>query len=423
VFDTNMLLNVYRYIEKTRERYFEILDLLKKQNQIWIPYQVANEFQDRRIDVIQGQLDAYEAVSNILHTTGQKLESLLEPYKSKHGFIDTAEIAKEITDAIKNAKATVTSSRGKDKKELEALKNDDKHLAKIEELFQGNIGSPYDSSKLEEMYRRAQLRVELKLPPGWEDADKVGFKKYGDVILWFQIVDFARSQKKHIIFVTDDGKKDWWLPDIKSQGSTMPQPELVQEMFIETRVLLHMYKGYEFLKQAEVFLKLEEKPDVIEEAQEVTEQNTVEQQVKRGGVSVSSLRAHEAERAVLAWLKETYPQSEIIKNPYRAPDFIIQNSDGTRTGYEVKFLANRMFYSEYFWQNSILSAMTKSFSAIEEQRVDKLVVVFVTSNQPNALIIAENIMGKITIPENVSHIVGYLNPIGKFTHVASFLSE
>ncbi len=31
VFDTNMLLNVYRYTEKTRERYFEILQRLKVQ--------------------------------------------------------------------------------------------------------------------------------------------------------------------------------------------------------------------------------------------------------------------------------------------------------------------------------------------------------------------------------------------------------
>ena len=425
VFDTNMLLNVYRYTQEARARFFEILDLLKKRNQLWIPYQAAYEYQDRRIDVIQGQLDAYEAVSNILHATGQKLESLLEPYKSKHGFIDTSEIAKEITDAIKSAKATVTSSRGKDKKELEALKNDDKHLAKIEELFQGNIGSPYDSSKLEEMYRRSQLRVELKLPPGWVDADKVGFKKYGDVILWFQIVDFARSQKKPIIFVTDDGKKDWWLPDVKSQGSARPQPELVQEMFVEAGVLLHMYKGYEFLEQAEIFLKLEEKPGVIEEAKEVTEQNTLELYlVKQSGISFDTLYGYEAERAILAWLKETHPQSEIITNALGAPDFIIQNNlDGTRTGYVVKFLGEQKLLSPFFGQNSILSAMTKSFSTVEELRIDKLVIFIVANTLRNALVIAENVISKIPIPENVSLIIGHLNSARKFTQVASLPSE
>ena len=38
VFDTNMLLNVYRYKQKTRARYIEILDLLKQRDQLWIPY-------------------------------------------------------------------------------------------------------------------------------------------------------------------------------------------------------------------------------------------------------------------------------------------------------------------------------------------------------------------------------------------------
>ena len=59
VFDTNMLLNVYRYASETRDRYFEILDILKKRNQLWIPYQAAYEYQDRRIDVIRGQLEPY----------------------------------------------------------------------------------------------------------------------------------------------------------------------------------------------------------------------------------------------------------------------------------------------------------------------------------------------------------------------------
>ncbi len=210
-------------------------------------------------------------------------------------------------------------------------------------------------------------------------------------------MDFARSQKKPIIFVTDDGKKDWWLSDIKSQGQARPLPELVQEMFVEAGVLLHMYQGYEFLKQAEVFLKLEEKPDVIEEAKEVTEQNTLEQLlVKDSGISVSRIWAHDAERAVLAWLKETHPQSVIISNILQTPDFILQDSDGIRTGYEVKYLKERMFLSPSLWQNSISSAIAKALSVVEEQRLDRLIVFIVANTSRNALVIAENVISKIS---------------------------
>jgi PIN like domain len=89
------------------------------------------------------------------------------------------------------------------------------------------------------------------------------------------LIDYARTQKKSIVFVTDDGKKDWWVRDTKGKP-IKPLPALVQEMFVEAGVLLHMYQGYEFLEQAAQFLKLEEKPEVIADAKEVTEQNIVE---------------------------------------------------------------------------------------------------------------------------------------------------
>ena len=114
--------------------------------------------------------------------------------------------------------------------------------------------------------------MELRIPPGWEDEGKHNFKAYGDIVLWFQLIDYARTQKKPIIFVTDDGKKDWWIRDTKGKP-IKPLPALVQEMFVEADVLLHMYQGYEFLEQAEHFLKLEEKPEIIADAMAVTEQN------------------------------------------------------------------------------------------------------------------------------------------------------
>src|SRR2546425_8220950 len=75
VFDTNMLLNVYRYSPETRNRYFEILRQLKEQ--LWIPYQVAYEYQDNRLTVIQEQIEAYKKIANILHSNSQNLESSL----------------------------------------------------------------------------------------------------------------------------------------------------------------------------------------------------------------------------------------------------------------------------------------------------------------------------------------------------------
>ena len=57
----------------------------------------------------------------------------------------------------------------------------------------------------------AKKRYERKTPPGFMDCDsKDDIRRYGDAILWFQVLDKAKSAKRDVILVTDDRKTDWW---------------------------------------------------------------------------------------------------------------------------------------------------------------------------------------------------------------------
>lgn len=51
IFDTNTMLNIYRYSEETKDISIDAMDKIK--NNIWIPYQVGLEFNLRR----RGSLD------------------------------------------------------------------------------------------------------------------------------------------------------------------------------------------------------------------------------------------------------------------------------------------------------------------------------------------------------------------------------
>ncbi len=53
VFDTNFLLDLYRVSSTTSEDFLRVLESL--QNRIWLPYQVANEFLERREEVIDSE--------------------------------------------------------------------------------------------------------------------------------------------------------------------------------------------------------------------------------------------------------------------------------------------------------------------------------------------------------------------------------
>jgi len=68
------------------------------------------------------------------------------------------------------------------------------------------------------------------MPPGFMDTnkDKKGGFLYGDLIIWKEIIAFAHKNKKDILFVTNDTKKDWFENDLF-------HPKLIEEFKKETK--------------------------------------------------------------------------------------------------------------------------------------------------------------------------------------------
>ncbi len=280
VFDTNMLLHIYRYQEETRESFFEVLRKLN--NRIWIPYQVAKEYQERRLNVISDQINAYDRVKALLDSTLSEIRKGLNAYKERHSFIDPSQLMLPLTEAFQEAVAEVIKA----KKAHPNLKVNDQLRETIDTLFNGKIGRRYSEEELEEKYKEAERRFERKIPPGNEDEYKKGLRKYGDVILWLQLIEYACSQKKPIIFVTDDAKEDWWLlhKDQANQDHPQPlgpRPELVQEMVLRAGVPFYMYQGYKFVKKAQEILALEYNKEVIKDIKDVGEQAETEARTAR----------------------------------------------------------------------------------------------------------------------------------------------
>ena len=64
VFDTNVLLNLYRYQSDTRDALLGLIEQLN--DRVWIPYQVGLEYQRNRLAVIAEQEKAYSEVRKIV---------------------------------------------------------------------------------------------------------------------------------------------------------------------------------------------------------------------------------------------------------------------------------------------------------------------------------------------------------------------
>ena len=79
--------------------------------------------------------------------------------------------------------------------------------------------------------------------------------EYGDLLVWKQILDKAKTEEVDIIFITDDSKGDWW--NITSGRTIGPRYELINEFSFETQKKLVMYNTQRFMKYASSFLESE----------------------------------------------------------------------------------------------------------------------------------------------------------------------
>jgi hypothetical protein len=229
---------MYRYRRETVDKYFEVLSELKKSNKLWIPHQVGYEFFENRISVISDYEKSYD---EILATLNSTKDSIDKKYKN-HPFLDWEEVKRKIDSGLE----TVIKDIKKKKNEHPKLLDKDDILEKINKLFDSCVGECFDDKKLEEVKKDGEKRYFKKIPPGFKDAKKDDDKKYGDLILWKQIIDKAVAVKKPIIFISGDVKEDWWLE--KDGKRIMPLPQLKKEIFDEAGVDFHIYTADRFLE-------------------------------------------------------------------------------------------------------------------------------------------------------------------------------
>ncbi|MEQ9233819.1 PIN-like domain-containing protein [Coleofasciculus sp. E2-BRE-01] len=158
-FDANILLNIYRYSSETRERLFDIIEYLKER--IWIPHQVAYEYQKERLTVISQQSQPYDQIRELLNNELKNLKKKLEQYSKRHSFtacVDTKTIIQTIERANKRVYKILEEGREK----YPDLLDDDKFRDKLTNLLEGKVGKPYSNEELDKIYKDTKKRKFLE---------------------------------------------------------------------------------------------------------------------------------------------------------------------------------------------------------------------------------------------------------------------
>jgi len=233
----------------------KVLDSIK--DRLWLPHRAADEFFRRRLKVIGAQERTYDDTIKQISQLEDNLEN-----SRQHPFVSDASMS-ETTKLFKKLKGEL--SKGK-KRHSKRIKDDEIQNA-VAGLFEGRVGEPYDTERLAGVYKEGESRYAQKIPPGFKDDQKDN-GKYGDLLIWFQIIEYAKEKEKGIVFITDDNKEDWWEKYYEKR-TVGPHPKLVEEFREKTKQSFYMYQSDRFMKFAEEYLKQKVDDKTVDEIKAV----------------------------------------------------------------------------------------------------------------------------------------------------------
>lgn len=269
VLDTNILLSLYRYSDGTRRELFRLLSILK--TRLWLPHRAAHEYLTNRLSVIDAQEKSYNETIKTIASLEQSLRSARQ-----HPFV-----SEKTMEKISNVFTQLCTELEYNKEAHTKRIENDQIKESIADLFDGKVGPEYSNQRLEEIILEGERRFKEKTPPGYKDVSKATdgesllerARKYGDLILWYQVIDQASAENRGIIFITDDRKDDWWE---RFKGKTIgPRPELVREFLDLTGSSFYMYQADRFLELARENLNEEISEESVEEIREVRRRDQI----------------------------------------------------------------------------------------------------------------------------------------------------
>lgn len=259
VFDTNVLFNFYRYSKETSKEFLRAIQNIRER--VWLPYQVGFEFHRSRLSVIDEEVNIYNKFIEKVKAICTEVENKnRNPFISNELNIELIQLTSKIEGEF-NLKII----------EFEQRIKEDEILKELNDIFLDKLGDEFSCEKLNSIYRDGEIRYKEGIPPGYGDKKKQIPERYGDLVIWQEILEKAKKSSKPIIFITDDGKEDWWL--IHAGKTISPRPELLKEFTKNTGQICHFYKPFQFLKYSNTYQGSHIKDEIIEEVKQLVKKS------------------------------------------------------------------------------------------------------------------------------------------------------
>lgn len=207
--DTNILAYLFKLLAAARAEFFLWTDKLILEDRLKVPAWALSEYLSK---LTSGRIDEYTARSKEPEEIRKKLENLQN-------------IASLFVDDNLLTRVGFTGNRTLFLEQFEAAT---KKLSEFTKVFAhqfdaatihkeiaSKLAPAVLASNISELTIRActegEMRATQRMPPGFKDGGK-SENKYGDLIIWFEILQFAKLNTEKfdkIVFLSNDEKPDW----------------------------------------------------------------------------------------------------------------------------------------------------------------------------------------------------------------------
>ncbi|NNU78124.1 PIN-like domain-containing protein [Clostridium estertheticum] len=225
VMDTNVLLGLYSFTPETIE---DIIGSFENNlNLFWLPKQVyleyirhyeeirkreANRFQNLKEEICKALSDTIGVVS--------KNYSAYNKYKLPEVDDSRNKLVENINSAMKTAKQDLEKLQVVHSKHISCISEQNDIIYKFVTNMQGvSCTDGFSMLELIDIYEEGEKRYKYKMPPGFTDINKPDkgeeysdfvMRKYGDLIIWKEILRKIKDKDMNLIFIENEVKEDWW---------------------------------------------------------------------------------------------------------------------------------------------------------------------------------------------------------------------
>ncbi|MBM4045570.1 MAG: hypothetical protein FJ279_10680 [Planctomycetes bacterium] len=230
VLDTNVLYGLVIYrgtfsIDLTRE-----LTALAAQRRLLLPARVIQEFGWGLPSVLREALRSIsDAEANLKHSPSdavRRLKNLRSLDESRYDrLVDLRGRYDQLSNDIKRELQEI-------RKMVIGLFAKPWGLEELKPLFTGAHWHDFSPEEEVGFIAEAESRYRQRIPPGYGDRAKAD-GGLGDYVIWKSILKIGETQRRDLVFVTDERKEDWFELDEKKHP-VCPRRYLVEEYYRES---------------------------------------------------------------------------------------------------------------------------------------------------------------------------------------------